>query len=79
MPNVPRISTPTPNFATSAMTFVPVMLSTVWIASRTSVMKRIVEWCAGFQFVPNQRWKRSVTYGTTPVSTDATVTSNAMP
>ncbi len=42
-------------------------------------MNRIVEWCAGFQLVPNQLWKREVTYGTTPVSTDATVMSSAIP
>ena len=79
MPSVPRISTPTPNLATAPMTRAPVMLSVVWIASRTSVMNRIVEWCAGFQLVPNQLWKREVTYGTTPVSTDATVMSSAIP
>ena len=57
MPSVPRISTPTPNFATRPITLVPVMFSVVWIASRTSVISRTVVWFVASQFVPNQLWK----------------------
>ena len=42
MPSVPMISTKTPNRATRAITLTPVMFSVVWIASRTTVMMRIV-------------------------------------
>jgi hypothetical protein len=61
------------------MTLAPVMLSVVWIASRTSVMRRMVECHVGSHFVPNHLCARSVAYGTTPVSTEATVTSSAIP
>jgi len=37
------------------------MLSVVWIASRMIVMTRIVVWCAGLKFQPNQLWVRLVT------------------
>ena len=79
MPSVPRISTPTPNCATRPITFAPVMLSVVWIARRTSVISRTVVWLVGSQFVPNQLCESAVMYGTTPVSTDATVTRSAIP
>ena len=79
MPSVPRISTPTPNFATQPITLAPVMLSVVWIARRTSVISRTVVWFVGSQFVPNQLWESAVMYPTDPVSTAATVTSSAIP
>jgi hypothetical protein len=61
MPRVPRISTPTPNFATQPITLAPVMLSVVWIARRARVTMRTVVWFVGSQSVPNQLWLSAAT------------------
>lgn len=61
------------------MTFAPVMFSPDWMASRMSVMTRIVRWLVGLKFEPNQLCSSAVAYATTPVSTEATVTSSAIP
>ena len=39
---------------TRPITLAPVMLSVVWIARRTIVIRRIVVWFVGSQFVSNQ-------------------------
>ena len=54
IPKVPTISTYTPNCATRPITWAPVMLRMVWIASRTSGDHRIVMWLVGSRFQPNQ-------------------------
>ncbi len=78
-PRVPRISTYTPNCATRPMTFAPVMFRVDWIASRTSTTIKIVTWLAGLKFQLNQLCMSAEKYTTTPVSTEATVTSSAIP
>ena len=55
------------------------MLTEVCNASRARVTTRIVEWLVASMCVPNQLLSSDATYGTTPVSTDATVMSNATP
>src|SRR4051812_16037761 len=69
----------TPSRAIRAITRAPVMFSVVWIASSISVIQRIVPCEAGFRFQPNQLCVSAEKYATTPVSTEATVTSSAIP
>ena len=56
MPNVPRISTYTPICATRPMILAPMVFSVVWMASRPSVMTRMVPWPLALKFHPNRSW-----------------------
>ena len=78
-PNVPMVSTYTPSRAIRPRTLAPTVFSAVCMRMSRTVTTRIVVWLVGSSEVPNHWLTRAATYGTTPVSTLATVTSRAMP
>ena len=56
IPNVPRISTYTPIWATRPMILAPAVFSVVWMASRPSVTTRMVPWLPASKLQWNRSW-----------------------